>query len=225
VSVENPIEQLRVFFDNKRIEIVAPQRFHNRACGLCGDLNQENTADLKSPEKCIFRKDRFAAYSYILNKQCGNSKIPSEDKSAYEHDLSECVKSRSVITPVNMLARSLLESTPKPNTVKHIIHREANRVCLSKKVTKVCHGSSRGGQTSEVVMPFACFTSPSSKGEQLVKRAKAGEVLSTVMTRPTMFSKKMTVTLSCGEEPYVPTGSILEGSIRSENYRTGGRGY
>jgi len=226
VAVENPIEKLTVFFDNKKIEIVAAQRFHNRACGLCGDLNQENTADLKSPQKCLFSQDRFAAYSYMINgEHCSAERmIPTEDRPAYERDLQECVKTRTVTTPVTVMARDLLELAPKPTTVKHLIQKEANRLCLSKKMQKICPTSSsaRGGQSAEVAMPFACFTWPSSKAEQLLKRAEAGEVLPTVMTRPTMYSKNVVITLSCGEEPYVPTESIF-GEEETYNYRIGGR--
>lgn len=41
VSVEAPVEGVIVYFNNERLEIIAPQILFNRACGLCGDLNGE----------------------------------------------------------------------------------------------------------------------------------------------------------------------------------------
>ena len=49
--VEAIQEGLWVLFDGKHIEISASALLKSRSCGLCGDLNGENTADLKTPER------------------------------------------------------------------------------------------------------------------------------------------------------------------------------
>ena len=47
-------ESLWVLFDGKNAEISGSTLLRSRSCGLCGDLNGENTADLKTPERYIF---------------------------------------------------------------------------------------------------------------------------------------------------------------------------
>lgn len=221
VTVENPIESLSVYFDTKRIEIVAPQRLHNRACGLCGDLNGENTADLKTPEKCLMRKDRFAAYSYMV-KSGSCPGVPSSERSEYESDLRTCTKTSYIHTPIVSLASSFLESSPRPLTAKHIVRREVNRVCISKKMVKVCSEGSSPVKTAVEPTPFTCFTMPSSKGEQLIKRAEAGEPLIEVSQLPTVYTRSLTHTIRCSNEHF-PNFGYKSMSSGSTSYRTSSR--
>ena len=51
--------QFQVITDGLRIEVISPQLVHGRGCGLCGDLDGENTADLKTPRKCIMKKNKY----------------------------------------------------------------------------------------------------------------------------------------------------------------------
>merc|ERR1711972_745382 len=67
VSVYVPEQGLKVLSDGSRIEIVAPQLLKSRTVGLCGDMNGEITADLKTPGMCVMRP-RLAAITYMLNK-------------------------------------------------------------------------------------------------------------------------------------------------------------
>merc|ERR1719238_2510545 len=50
-----PNQMLHVVTDGKSIEVVAPQILKGRAVGLCGDLNGEIVADLRSPRNCIMK--------------------------------------------------------------------------------------------------------------------------------------------------------------------------
>merc|ERR1711935_344945 len=61
-------EGLWVIFDGKNTEISGSALLRSRSCGLCGDLNGENTADLKTPERCIMSRPRLAAYSYMIQE-------------------------------------------------------------------------------------------------------------------------------------------------------------
>merc|ERR1711936_84642 len=56
-------EQLMVLFDGKHAQIFGSPLLRARSVGLCGDLNAETTADLKTPERCIMSQPRLAAYS------------------------------------------------------------------------------------------------------------------------------------------------------------------
>merc|ERR550517_1652813 len=53
-------------------EIVAPHLLKSRTVGLCGDMNGEVTADLKTPGMCVMRP-RLAAITYMLNKSGSES--------------------------------------------------------------------------------------------------------------------------------------------------------
>merc|ERR1711976_1078882 len=83
-------ENTLVLFNGERVEISAPQMLKSRACGLCGDLDHENTADLQTPERCIMSKPLYSAYSYMIEESCQG--IPSQDKPRYEQERQQCAK-------------------------------------------------------------------------------------------------------------------------------------
>merc|ERR1711972_17248 len=55
VSVHVPEQGLKVLSNGSRIEVVAPQLLKSRTVGLCGDMNGEVSADLKTPGMCVMR--------------------------------------------------------------------------------------------------------------------------------------------------------------------------
>merc|ERR1712135_116722 len=67
VFVHLPQQMLQVLSNGSAIEVVAPQLLKSRAVGLCGDMNGERSADLKTPRMCVLRP-RLAALSFMLNK-------------------------------------------------------------------------------------------------------------------------------------------------------------
>merc|ERR1711982_155616 len=67
VFVHLPQQMLQVLSNGSVIEVVAPQLLKSRAVGLCGDMNGERSADLKTPRMCVLRP-RLAALSFMLNK-------------------------------------------------------------------------------------------------------------------------------------------------------------
>merc|ERR1719392_221814 len=67
VFVHLPQQMLKVLSNGSVIEVVAPQLLKSRAVGLCGDMNGERSADLKTPRMCVLRP-RLAALSFMLNK-------------------------------------------------------------------------------------------------------------------------------------------------------------
>merc|ERR1712058_201381 len=72
VSVHVPEQGLKVLSNGSRIEVVAPQLLKSRTVGLCGDMNGERTADLKTPRMCVMRP-RLAAFTFMLNKSGSSS--------------------------------------------------------------------------------------------------------------------------------------------------------
>merc|ERR1712135_260683 len=53
VFVHLPRQMLKVLSNGSVIEVVAPQLLKSRAVGLCGDMNGERSADLKTPHVCL----------------------------------------------------------------------------------------------------------------------------------------------------------------------------
>merc|ERR1719266_400304 len=70
-------EGLWVLFDGQHAEISASALMKSKAFGLCGDLNGENTADLKTPGRCLLSQPKLAAYSYMLTQTPGCQGIPN----------------------------------------------------------------------------------------------------------------------------------------------------
>merc|ERR1712180_7524 len=58
--------------DHEAVEVKTFQwALRNLACGLCGDVNDEKTADLKSAGKCVMSQPKLAALSYMVEDgQC-----------------------------------------------------------------------------------------------------------------------------------------------------------
>merc|ERR1711929_60039 len=67
VFVHLPRQMLQVLSNGSAVEVVAPQLLKSHAVGLCGDMNGERSADLKTPPMCVLRP-RLAALSFMLNK-------------------------------------------------------------------------------------------------------------------------------------------------------------
>merc|ERR1719300_1990478 len=55
VSVHVPEQGITVLSNGVLVEVVAPQLLKSRAVGLCGDMNGERSADLKTPGMCVMR--------------------------------------------------------------------------------------------------------------------------------------------------------------------------
>jgi len=89
-------ENTMVLFCGKHAQIFGTPLLRARSCGLCGDLNAEATADLKTPERCIMSRPRFAAYSYMIKESCQG--IPSQDLAKYQQEKTRCVKQEIIPT-------------------------------------------------------------------------------------------------------------------------------
>merc|ERR1712168_1767181 len=89
-------EHLMVLFNGKHAQIFGSPLMRSRSAGLCGDLNAETTADLKTPERCIMSQPRFAAYSYMIQESCQG--IPSQDLAKYQQEKTKCVKQEIIPT-------------------------------------------------------------------------------------------------------------------------------
>jgi hypothetical protein len=192
-------ESLWVLFDGKNAEISGSTLLRSRSCGLCGDLNGENTADLKTPERCIMSRPRLAAYSYMI-QEASCAGIPSEDKALYTKEKTECVKQEIIPTPLERLSKILIEPvTVKPLVQQHLVKRmpSSGKVCISKQMVKICSKINKS-ETEEPkpikvqrkLLEYVCEEAGTPLAQQLEQRAKSGEILTLeVINKPVSFSK------------------------------------
>ncbi len=197
----------QVITDGLRIEIVAPQLVHGRTCGLCGDFNGENTADLKTPRQCLMKKNRFFAYSYMLNKEGSSSEghqctgIPHEDREEYNRESQQCIKKEEILTPLKNVYHRLF-TLANPTVSVHLVKKQANQICVSRQKVKLCSPRTQeepiaktylqGNIPAEVKprnVEFSCVPLPSQKAFSLERRAKRGDNLQAELQRlPVHFS-------------------------------------
>merc|ERR1711976_41894 len=58
--------QIEVIADGQRLEVKSPQHiFRNRVTGMCGDLNGEWSADMKSAKQCIVTKPKLSIQLHV----------------------------------------------------------------------------------------------------------------------------------------------------------------
>merc|ERR1712029_831086 len=162
VSVYIPEQGLQVLFNGIMIEVVAPQLLKSRTVGLCGDMDGEKSADLRTPRMCIMRP-HLAALSFVLNKsgsapgfeRC--SGIPSALKPEFLREDNKCTREVIVPTPISKLFEHISVLT-KPTSIK------------------------------QKSVEFACVPWPSVLARSLEKRALSGEVLFQEISHlPTFF--------------------------------------
>merc|ERR1719295_1479675 len=111
VSVHVPEQGITVLSNGVLVEVVAPQLLKSRAVGLCGDMNGERSADLKTPGLCVMRP-HLAALSYLINK--------SGSASGFER----CSGIPSTLNrPVGMI---------------HVVEKQSTKLCISKQMVKTC---------------------------------------------------------------------------------------
>ena len=185
----------KVITDGIRIEIVAPQMVRGHTCGLCGDFDGENTADLKTPRQCLMKKNHFFAYSYMLNKEGSDSDdqqcsgIPSVDREEYRRESQDCIRKEEIFTPLEGIYRKLY-ILANPTVSVHLVKKQANQVCISRERVNICSPKTQShplnknyleGNKPVEVRPknvqFSCVDLPSQKAFSLERRAKHGDNL------------------------------------------------
>merc|ERR550517_1508492 len=141
------------------IEVVAPQLLKSRTVGLCGDMDGEKSADLRTPRMCIMRP-HLAALSFILNKsgsapgfeRC--SGIPSALKPEFLREDTKCTREVIVPTPISKLYEHISVLT-KPTGMIHIVEKQSTQLCISKQMVKTCLPSHYPSSRSQLSLPVS----------------------------------------------------------------------
>jgi len=180
-------DALWVLFDGERVEVAGSLLLKSRSAGLCGDLDGENTADLKTPRQCVMSRPRFAAYTYMIQETCQG--IPVTDQPQYNLEKQECIKEQVIPTPLERLTKIVAakaSEVTKPIISQHLVQRQvrSGQLCLSFQKINLC--SKMTQEETEEPKPvkvirkrvdYVCYDANTTKAQQLEQRAKAGETL------------------------------------------------
>merc|ERR1712121_218376 len=192
VFVHIPEQGLKVLTNGSMVEVVAPQLLKSRTVGLCGDMNGERSADLKTPGMCVLRP-RLAALSFMLNKSGAEpgfvrcSGLPAALREEFIRESTRCPREIIIPTPISKLyeAISLLV---KPTGMMHIVEKQPTKLCIPQQMVKPC--LTKPLSIKQRSVEFACVPAPSVLARSLEKRALAGEPLFHILSQyPTIFRK------------------------------------
>merc|ERR1712240_928381 len=170
---------LTIRADSESAEVKAFHgRLRNLACGLCGDLNDEKTACVKSGQQCVMSSPRLAAYSYMV-----------ED--------GQCVRKEVLPSQVLDMFRNRQLSVKMGQTpMKHLDMEHGQKICISMKQVQMCPSTVTPAQIESIEMPFFCVARD-QEGRSLQKLAQSGEKIIEAPRFPIAFTSIVQVPRRC----------------------------
>merc|ERR1712121_527010 len=171
-------------------------RLRNLACGLCGDLNDEKTACVKSGQQCVMSSPRLAAYSYMVEDgQCAG--IPAQEKAVLQKETEECVRREVLPSQVLDMFRNRQLSVKMGQTpMKHLDMEHGQKICISMKQVQMCPSTVTPAQIESIEMPFFCVARD-QEGRSLQKLAQSGEKIIEAPRFPIAFTSIVQVPRRC----------------------------
>merc|ERR1719341_1729374 len=171
--------------DGKRIQVDSYQHiFRNKATGLCGDLNGEQTADIKSSRRCMMSTPKLSALSFMIED--GKCKgVPQQEKPELQREEERCVKKEEIPTKVSSIFRSEINSNRQPE-LRHLTVEIKGETCFSKDLVRVCSRTYPKEIRAKRV-EFTCVSGP--KVESLKRRVQAGELVEQLKKSTTSLVK------------------------------------
>jgi len=190
-AIVSKLYGIAVFADGESLEVRTFQHsLRNKACGLCGDLNDEKTADMKSASMCIMSSPQLAAYSYMVpDNTCKG--VPTEHLNQFKAETDKCAKKVLVPTKVTEVLQQKTVIAQK-----HLVEESINQVCMSKKQIPVCAPSTVPKEVVLEEVPFFCVPKDTA-GATLMRIAEHGEKIQSVEEYPTIFVKKVSHPIRC----------------------------
>merc|ERR1711951_238076 len=177
--------QIEVIADGQRLEVRSPQHiFRNRVTGMCGDLNGEWSADMKTAKQCIVTKPKLSAFSFMLEDgKCRG--IPQQEKSKLQRQEQRCIRQEMIPTKVSQIFRQYQESRVQPEQ-RQLIEEHNGKLCFSKQLVRLC-SHSYPKQVKSKQVAFACVSGP--KAEIFKKRVHGGDFVEELERIPTEYTK------------------------------------
>merc|ERR1711889_18761 len=188
---------LTIRADSESAEVKAFHgRLRNLACGLCGDLNDEKTACVKSGQQCVMSSPRLAAYSYMVEDgQCAG--IPAQEKAVLQKETKECVRKEVLPSQVLDIFRNRQISVKRGQTpMKHMDMEHGQKICISMKQVQMCPSTVTPAQIESIEMPFFCVARD-QEGRSLQKLAQSGEKIIEAPRFPIAFTSIVQVPRRC----------------------------
>jgi len=190
-ALVNKLYGIVVLADGESLEVKTFQHsLRNQVCGLCGDLNDEKTADMKSAGMCIMSSPKLAAYSYMVpdNKCAG---IPKTNLAQFQAETARCVRKELIPTKVTEVFKQ-----KKVISMKHLVEESINKVCISKMQINICGASTVPKEVIMKEVPFFCVPKDTA-GATMMRIAEHGEKIQNVQEYPTIFVKKVYQPIRC----------------------------
>jgi len=187
---------VEVIADGERLEVLSyPIIFRDKVTGLCGDLNGEWIADLKSPKQCIMPIPKLTAMTFMLEdgKCTGIPKQARSEMQKFEH---KCIEKKDIPTKVTEVfeTHTVLKGKSGESELKHIFEEYGEKICVTKEMVRICYKT----YPKEIVpkkVPFTCFSGP--KAEVIKRRIIAGEHIEDLSTHPTEFIQTIYESKQC----------------------------
>jgi len=183
--------------DRLTAEVVTFQhRLRNLACGLCGDLNDEKTADVRSAQQCVMSHPRLAAYSFMVeDRKCAG--IPTADRALFNKEATQCVKKEVVPAKVYDIFLNMHHANKmRQATLRHVVQQQGQKICISKRQVKVCGADALPKEIVPREMPFFCVAAD-REGRILQKMAQMGERIERAEKLPTAVTATIYEPLRC----------------------------
>jgi len=189
-AIVSKLYGLSVYADKDSIEVKTFQHlFRNKACGLCGDLNDEKTADMKSAGECIMSSPKLSAYSYMIQQQCEG--IPSEHKQQYLEETQKCLRKTTVPTEV-----SKIFNQKQSFYGKHLSEERNNQICFSKEKVNICNSSSLPKEVINKKVHYFCV-SKDSQGLKYQRMAEQGDDIKEAFSFGTSYERFVSEPRKC----------------------------
>jgi len=188
---------LTIRADSESAEVKAFHgRLRNLACGLCGDLNDEKTACVKSAQQCVMSSPRLAAYSYMVEDgQCAG--IPAQEKAVFQEETKECVRKEVLPSQVLDIFRNRQLSVKRGQTpMKHMDMEHGQKICISMKQVQMCPITVTPAEIESIEMPFFCVARD-QEGRSLQKLAQSGDKIIEAPRFPIAFTSIVQVPKRC----------------------------
>lgn len=186
--------------DGETVELkAASTQLKNRAMGLCGSLNGEKTADMKSTKKCVMSKPQLAAYTFTVDADNCQA-IPESDRQKMRQEEQQCQKETEVPTKVSSLFEKLKNPIWHPS-LQHLVQRQKDSNCFSRDQVKTCgvsqvsDSSNSGENMKKKTVYFVCL--PKQESQTLVRRAQDGDVISQLQRESVSYSKTIYEPTNC----------------------------
>merc|ERR1712002_1158663 len=157
------------------------------AIGLCGDMNDEKAADVKSAKQCVMSSPRLAAYSFMVqDRKCAG--IPTADRERFQRENERCVKKEVILSKVYDIFTAMHQVGKRMQTsLQHVAQQQGQQICISKRQVKVCGNDAKPKEIVPREMPFFCVAAD-KQGRTLQRMAQMGERIERAQKLPTAFT-------------------------------------